>query len=584
MTLPRGLTRETVAVRPVSPARYNQSTHMARDAKSVGPIAGPPAGDPGDVADDFDPAQAERDLTLLLRALTEALGVLSTGGDRATALRESFVHAQRGLRALKALLLYVRSSHPLELEILYSSGLTFEQQQACLALESTRGVSPSVIRQVIKERQSVFIPNAQARDDKFHRTASLSEGTQSVLCTPIFDPLTSAPMAVLYFQNEGLLFAFSEEDHEWLKGYATALQQGIALHVNVMRRVEGLEHDRKRLIEAAGGGPELIGDSEDVRSLRRTLDETLLPAVDLPNPKPILILGPRGTGKDLVARYLHYYSTRRRNGKFVAFNCAGLRGDLAEARLFGYVKGAFTGADRDSAGLFREADGGVLFLDEIGQMPLEGQALLLRVIESRRVQAIGEVREHAVDVQLVTATNRDLRAESEAGRFLADLYDRIRALPIQLKPLESSARRADIRPLVTHFLSLYERAHHKKTLGLTHDAFLALLNYSWPGNVRAIDNLCASLITYARPGAQITLQDVLRHAPEVADPAKRHPDAETFVDDDAAYGEAHRVWERELFRRRMERYANNQAKVRKSLGISRATFYRLLERSGLREG
>jgi DNA-binding NtrC family response regulator len=226
----------------------------------------------------------------------------------------------------------------------------------------------------------------------------------------------------------------------------------------------------------------------------------------------------------------------------------------------------------------------VLFLDEIGQMPIEGQALLLRVIESRRVLPLGEVREYPVDTQIITATNRDLRAEAEAGRFLPDLFDRIRALPIQLKPLASSARRADIRPLVTHFLSLYERTHHKRTLGLTHDAFLALMNYSWPGNVRAIDNLCFALITYTRPGAQITLQDVLSHAPEVADLAQRHPDAEAFVDDDATYVEAHRVWERELFRRRMERCGNNQAKVRKSLGISRATFYRLLERSGVREG
>jgi transcriptional regulator with PAS, ATPase and Fis domain len=200
------------------------------------------------------------------------------------------------------------------------------------------------------------------------------------------------------------------------------------------------------------------------------------------------------------------------------------------------------------------------------------------------VQAVGDVREHPVDVQLITATNRDLRTESEEGRFRPDLFDRIRALPIYLKPLASSARRADIRPLVTHFLALYERTHHKKTLGLAHDAFTALLNYSWPGNVRGIDNLCAALITYARPGTQITLQDVLRHAPEVGDPAQRHPDAETFVDDDATYEEAHRVWERELFRRRMERGANSQEKVRKGLGISRATFYRLLERSGLKEG
>src|SRR5262245_50533312 len=219
---------------------------MAREAKPAGPVAGPPAGDPRDVTDDFDPAQAERDLTLLLRALTEALGVLSTGGDRATALRQSFVHAQKGLRALKALLLYVRSTEPLELEILYSSGLTQEQQEACQALQASRGVSPSVIRSAIEERRSVFIPNSQNRPGA-NRTASLAEGNHSVLCTPILDPLTSAPIAVLYFQNEGLLFAFEEEDHEWLQGYATALQQGIGLHLTAIRQLEGFEHDRRQL-------------------------------------------------------------------------------------------------------------------------------------------------------------------------------------------------------------------------------------------------------------------------------------------------------------------------------------------------
>jgi DNA-binding NtrC family response regulator len=552
---------------------------MPRDTETSS-IPGPPA--QGELSDDFDPESAERDLTLLLRALTEALGVLSSGGDRATALRETFAHARRGLRAQKALLLYVRASDPLDLEVLYASGLAYEQQEACRRMQSSRGVSPSVIQEATEERRTVFIPNSQTRDGKLRRTASLAEGTHSVLCTPVLDPMTSAPIAVLYFQNEGLLFAFHEDDRAWLQAYATALGQGLHLHLATLKRLEGLEATRRRALEGAGAGPDLVGDSEELRNLRRTLNEVLLPAVDLPNPKPILILGPRGTGKDLVARYLHYYATRRRRGKFVAFNCAGVRGDLAEARLFGYVRGAFTGADRDSPGLFREADGGVLFLDEIGQMPLEGQALLLRAIESRRVQPVGMAKEFPVDVQLVSATNRDLRAESGAGRFLPDLYDRIRALRIEMLPLAATTRRADIRPLVTHFLSAYEKAHHKKTLGLAHDAFLALLNYSWPGNVREIDNLCAALVTYARPGAPITLQDVMRHAPEIGEPGMRLPDVEVYPSDNASYDESFRAWERELFLRRMERFGSDKAKVMKSLGISRPTFYRVLDRLGLR--
>jgi DNA-binding NtrC family response regulator len=529
-----------------------------------------------------DRGPADRDATLLLEALTEALGALTLEGNSELALQRSFGSAQRGLRARKGLLLVVRDVAPPEFEILYASGLTADEQEACRRMESLHGVSPSVIRTAIESGRPVFIPNSQLRGRPFDRTASLSEGTHSVLCAPVSDPLTRVPIAVLYFQNEGLAEAFQEQHETWLRSYTSALSQGLGLHLQAKRRFEGLEKERRRLAESLGEGPELIGDSEEMGRLRHVLHEVLIPAAEIPNPKPILVLGPRGTGKDLVARYLHYYSARRRQGRFVSFNCAGLRGDLAEARVFGFVKGAFTGADRESLGLFREADGGVLFLDEIGQMPIEGQALLLRAIESRRVQAVGSAKEVAVDVQLLSATNRDLRAEVQAGRFLPDLFDRIRALTLELKPLVSPTRRSDLRALVSHFLAVYERAHHKKTLGLTREATLALLNYSWPGNVREVDNLCAALIAYARPGVEIALKDVLRHVPDLLEPQNRHPDAPVLADEGATYDEAFVSWEREFMRRRIEQQDGHHTRTMKSLALPRATYYRVLKRCGLR--
>jgi DNA-binding NtrC family response regulator len=529
-----------------------------------------------------DRGPADRDTPLLLEALTEALGALTLEGDPELALQRSFGSAQRGLRARKGLLLVVRDVSPAEFEILYASGLTPAEQEACRRMQSLHGVSPSVIRTAIEEGRPVFIPNSQLKGRPFDRTASLSEGTHSILCAPVFDSLTRVPIAVLYFQNEGLTEAFQEQDEAWLRAYTAALSQGLGLHLQAKRRFEGLESERRRLAESLGEGPELIGDSEEMRRLRHVLHEVLIPATDIPSPKPVLVLGPRGTGKDLVARYLHYYSARRRNGRFVSFNCAGLRGDLAEARVFGFVKGAFTGADRESLGLFREADGGVLFLDEIGQMPLEGQALLLRAIESRRVQAVGSAKEVPIDVQLVSATNRDLRSEVAAGRFLPDLFDRIRALTLELKALASPTRRSDLRVLVAHFLAVYERAHHKKTLGLTREAMIALLNYSWPGNVREVDNLSAALIAYARPGTEIGLADVLRHIPDLLEPQNRHPDAPLLADEDATYDEALAAWEREFIRRRIERNDGHHTRTMKSLGLPRATYYRVMKRCGLR--
>jgi transcriptional regulator with GAF, ATPase, and Fis domain len=256
----------------------------------------------------------ERDATELLRALTEALGALSIDGNPELALKRSFGHAQQGLRAQKGLLLVVRALAPCELEILYASGLDSEEQEACRMMESLRGVSPSVIRTVVEECRSVFIPNSQVRSGAFDRTASLAEGAHSVLCAPIMDPLARVPLAILYFQNEGLLCAFQAEDEAWLRSYAAALGEGIGLHLQAKRRFEGLESDRRRLVEALNGGPEFIGDSEEMRGLRHVLHEVLIPAADLQNPKPILVLGPRGTGKDLVARYIHYGAGRDGGG------------------------------------------------------------------------------------------------------------------------------------------------------------------------------------------------------------------------------------------------------------------------------
>ena len=536
----------------------------------------------GDLAADAV-APPARDVSDLLRAMTEALKILREGGDPESALQESFARAQRGLGARTALLLYVVHDDPIELRVLRGSGLSFEQQLACSRLESGEGVSPTVIREAIETRRAVFIPNAQARGD-MNKTASLSGGAHSVLCAPVIDPLTGAPIAVLYFQNVGLMLAFGEEDFAWLAAYATALGQAFGLHLSAERRVRQLESDWQRLQLQAGQGdaPEIIGDSEGTRRLRTLLHETFIPATSVENPKPMLVLGDTGTGKDLIARYLHYYSPARGKGPYVAYNCAGLRGDLAESKLFGHVKGSFTGALRDALGLFRDANKGVLFLDEIGELPFEAQALLLRALETRTVQPVGQSAAVPVDVQIVFATHKDLAAEVKEKRFRADLYNRISALKIRLAPLAHPSRRSDIRRLLTHFLARQERALKKKTLGLTPEAFGALMAYSWPGNVREIDNVCTALVTHARAGAKIDRNDVETHCPEVIE-GPRHPDAEVVIAEDATLEEAEFAWRGEFLRARLERCNGRLDEAARSLGVSSETLRRHRIRHGLNE-
>ncbi len=196
----------------------------------------------------------------------------------------------------------------------------------------------------------------------------------------------------------------------------------------------------------------------------------------------VLITGESGTGKELLARFIHHSSHRRTN-RFVAINCAAISPQLVESELFGYEKGAFTGADKQTQGKFEFASSGTLFMDEIGDLPLEAQAKLLRTLQEQTVRRVGGNREIPVDVRIVCATNQILTELVEGGQFRQDLFFRINVVPIELPPLR--ARKEDILPLCRHFLEKFGQGRH---LELTDGAIRLLSQYSWPGNVRELAN------------------------------------------------------------------------------------------------
>ena len=228
-----------------------------------------------------------------------------------------------------------------------------------------------------------------------------------------------------------------------------------------------------------GGGLEatpLVGVStviEDVREFMRTVG---------PTDETVLVFGETGTGKEVVARQIHAQSNRH-SGPFVAMNAACVPRELFESELFGHKRGAFTGAHDGRQGLFREAEGGTLFIDELAELPLESQAKLLRAIETKAIRPVGESGEVAVDARIVAATNRDLWAETQAGRFREDLYFRLQVFPVLLGPLRD--RPEDVEPLATHLL---ERLG-KSEIELSAEAVAALREYDWPGNVRELLNV-----------------------------------------------------------------------------------------------
>lgn len=205
---------------------------------------------------------------------------------------------------------------------------------------------------------------------------------------------------------------------------------------------------------------------------------------------PILIYGESGTGKELVANLIHYNSDRP--GKFVPINCSAFPSELLESELFGYKKGAFTGADRDKKGLFVAADKGTLFLDEISTLPMELQPKLLRAIQEMSFTPLGSTKEVEVDVRIVSATNENIEKLVEDGKFREDLYYRLNVIPVEIPPLRE--RREDILPLIQHFNSKISERLNVKEKKFTDEAYEKLMNYKWTGNVRELENLLERLI------------------------------------------------------------------------------------------
>ncbi|SMF51416.1 sigma-54-dependent Fis family transcriptional regulator [Pseudogulbenkiania subflava] len=326
-----------------------------------------------------------------------------------------------------------------------------------------------------------------------------------------------------------------------------------------------------RLDEAAAPAVSIDTPAPSVRPLRPVpsdmvsdtagLPPTLLPqALKLLEADiPVLVLGETGTGKDRFARALHAASSRR-DGPFVAINCAALPEGLVEAELFGYEEGAYTGARRHgSRGRLREAHGGVLFLDEIGDMPLSLQARLLRVLQERVVTPLGGGRPQAVDVRLVCATHRDLKRAVAEGTFRADLYYRLCHYPLRLPPLR---QRGDVALIAQQLLD--RRGGARRGITLAPELTQAIRRYAWPGNVRELDNLLQTLLALHDDGTRLTPA----HLPE------------TLREDMAAMATPQDGEDGNIARQMLQRCGGNASAAARALGISRSTLYRRLGRGG----
>ena len=328
--------------------------------------------------------------------------------------------------------------------------------------------------------------------------------------------------------------------------------------------VDRLDHEIDQLslqIEAEGGFHGIVGKSDPMRRVFQVVEKAAQ------SDAPVIIYGESGTGKDLVARAIHQLG-RRKDGPFVQFNCAALNEALLESELFGHIKGAFTGAYRHRLGRFEAAHGGDIFLDEIGDVPLPIQVKLLRVLEAKQFERVGDHRPIFVDARIITATNKDLQDLIQQKMFREDLFFRINVIPIHLPPLRE--RSEDIPTLVNTFIRRFSARTEKKITGLTPEAMKGVMAYHWPGNVRELKSALEYAFVIAERGLiglhQLPQNVLNRKAARIPEPI---PENGKDASEKTALIEA------------LRKCNGNQSQAARILGVSRVTVWNRMRKYGI---
>ncbi len=411
-------------------------------------------------------------------------------------------------------------------------------------------LSDSILRKVVETCQPLIVSDAVS-DTLFGRSESVMNlKLASVMCAPLL--ARGELLGVIYLGNDDVRGLFTEATLDVLTVFAA---QASLLIQNALL-LDQLRTDRDELEEQlhektfgdlVGTNPSLVEVFNKVKKVAST---------DI----SVLITGETGTGKELIAREVHRRS-HRKGGPFVVVNCGAIPENLMESELFGHVRGAFTGAVATRGGKFQQANGGTLFLDEIGEMPLALQVKLLRALQERVVNKVGDARPERVDIRIVAATNRDLKEEVKRGTFREDLYYRLDVVNLHLPPLRE--RGDDVILLAKFLLSKYASELNPKVKGFTPNALIAIRKYAWPGNVRQLENRIKKAIVLA--DKTLLGPDDLDLFPETLSPIMTLASA------------------REEFQRRyilevLERNNGNRTKTARDLGVDPRTIFRYLER------
>ncbi len=421
---------------------------------------------------------------------------------------------------------------------------------------------------VLKERRPALIPDV-SKDDRFFRGIDIQEDfeTRSMICLPLLT--RKGLIGILYALNklDGEFAARDVRLLEILSGtIAIAIENG-QLYGEVKQQASSLVQENLRLkseVQSRFNVQGVVGSAPAMRKLFDVLEKVVNTSTT------VVIQGETGTGKELIAKVVHY-SGPRKDKPFVAENCSALSESLLESELFGHVKGAFTGATSDKKGLFEEANGGTIFLDEIGEMSAAMQVKLLRVLQEGQLRPVGASKSRKVDVRLIAATNRNLEEEVQKGNFREDLFYRVYVFPITLPPLRE--RREDVPLLIEHFRKRFAKTLTGRAPRISPRVVDLLTRYDWPGNVRELENEVERAITLAAADKEIREE-------HLSEKVKGIPEKTMVLEgiEEGTLQEVTEAIERRMIREALQKTGGNRTHAARALGLTRQGLFNKISR------
>ena len=413
------------------------------------------------------------------------------------------------------------------------------------ALADDEDLDQETIRKALEEKHPFIIDNSDGR----RSLGESQRSSKSILCLPLL--IDNKAAGVVYLERRFACLPFSRANLEFL----IAISKPIQLILKSRHELQGIGGKG-----AEATNPLLVGQSKAFRRILTLIDRVK------DNDAPVFIWGESGTGKELVARTIHQTGSRKK-GKFMAVNCGAIPENLLESELFGYRKGAFTGAVRDKPGLIEESNGGTFFFDEIGDLSLHLQAKLLRLLEEKEIRRIGENRSRVVDVRFISATNKNIEEEVKRGNFREDLYYRLKIIAIEFPPLRE--RKEDLFFLLNHFLEKYSHKMGRERPYLSPAALELLMNYSWPGNVRELQNEIQRCLILVGEDEIIAEE----HLSLKISPQKEKPKLSPYN-----FLEARAEFERRFLNQALARWNYNKGKTAEEIGLSRQGLFKLIKK------